>query len=297
MTVLPRLIKMLPENSVPTSGAGVDELQRFLTAFPRTMVITGAGISNNSGIPTYRDHVGTWKSTIPIQHGEYMRSYATRQRYWARSFSGWPTIANAKPNGAHHSLAQLEAMGIVSLLVTQNVDRLHQKAEQQRVVDLHGRLDEVICMECGHIHSRQWIQTWLADNNPHLTESAESVRPDGDADVDDEVIAIVKVPHCIHCGGVVKPNVVFYGASVAKEIVNDIQRRLSFVDSLLIVGSSLMVYSSYRFCKFASERKIPIACINEGLTRADDLFKIKVSGDCTDVLAQLVSKLGASTAS
>jgi NAD-dependent SIR2 family protein deacetylase len=257
------------------------------------MVITGAGISNSSGIPTYRDHVGTWKSNIPIQHADFMRSHATRQRYWARSFSGWPTIANARPNDAHHALARLEERGFVSLLVTQNVDRLHQKAEQQRVIDLHGRLDEVVCMDCGQLHTRAWVQGWLQEHNPHLTESSHSVRPDGDADVADELIASVKVPECPACGGVIKPNVVFYGASVAKKIVSDIEQRLEFVDSLLIVGSSLMVYSSYRFCKYAAQHKIPIACINEGLTRADDLFKIKVVADCGSILGQLEKSLAA----
>jgi len=255
------------------------------------MVITGAGISNSSGIPTYRDHVGTWKSNIPIQHADFMRSQSTRQRYWARSFSGWPTIAKAKPNGAHRSLAKLEEQGYVSLLVTQNVDRLHQKAEQQRVIDLHGRLDEVVCMDCGYIHTRAWVQNWLQEHNPHLTESSQSIRPDGDADVADELIASVKTPQCQQCDGLIKPNVVFYGASVAKKLVKEIEDRLKFVDSLLIVGSSLMVYSSYRFCKYAAQHRIPIACINEGLTRADDLFKIKVAGDCTSILGQLEKNL------
>jgi NAD-dependent SIR2 family protein deacetylase len=290
MTVQPRLIKSLPEQTAnPTSS--VNQLQDFLTTFPRTLVITGAGISSGSGIPTYRDHVGTWKSNIPIQHADFIRSHATRQRYWARSFSGWPTIANAKPNGAHHSLAKLEQSGYVSLLVTQNVDRLHQKAQQQRVIDLHGRLDQVVCIECGQVHTRAWVQTWLQENNPHLEESSNSVRPDGDADVADELIASVKVPKCYQCRGTIKPNVVFYGASVAKQIVSEIEQRLQFVESVLIVGSSLMVYSSFRFCKFAAQHKIPIACINEGLTRADKLFSIKVAADCSSVLAQLEKNL------
>jgi NAD-dependent SIR2 family protein deacetylase len=222
-----------------------------------------------------------------------MRLHTTRQRYWARSFSGWPIIASAKPNDAHRSLARLEERGFVSLLVTQNVDRLHQKAEQQRVIDLHGRLDEVVCMGCGQLNTRAWVQAWLQEHNPHLTESTDLVRPDGDADVADELIASVSVPACPACGGVLKPNVVFYGASVAKNIVSEIEQRLEFVDSLLIVGSSLMVYSSYRFCKYAAQHKIPIACINEGLTRADDLFKVKVAADCGSTLEQLEQCLAA----
>ena len=287
MTISSRMIKTLPEEHAAIASGSVEQLQDFLAAFPRTLVVTGAGISNGSGIPTYRDNVGTWKSNIPIQHAEFMASHGTRQRYWARSFSGWPTIANARPNGAHRALAKLEELGLVSLLVTQNVDRLHQKAEQQRVIDLHGRLDQVVCMQCEHLHTRAWVQGWLSENNPHLKESTHSVRPDGDADVADELIASVKVPVCEKCGGVIKPNVVFYGASVAKHVVTEIEQRLKFVDSLLVVGSSLMVYSSFRFCKFAAQHKIPIACINEGLTRADNLFKIKVVGDCAGVLGQL----------
>ncbi|MFT4863618.1 MAG: NAD-dependent SIR2 family protein deacetylase [Pseudohongiellaceae bacterium] len=293
MAVHSRMINTLPQRRSDMASGSVEQLQDFLAAFPRTMVITGAGISNDSGIPTYRDHEGTWKSNIPIQHGEFMRSHGTRQRYWARSFSGWPTIANALPNGAHHSLTKLEEHGLISLLVTQNVDRLHQKAQHRRVIDLHGRLDQVVCMDCNHIHTRAWIQGWLHENNPHLEESSHSVRPDGDADVADELIASVKVPVCQKCNGVIKPNVVFYGASVAKKVVSEIEQRLKFVDSLLIVGSSLMVYSSFRFCKYAVQHKIPIACINEGLTRADDLFKIKVAADCTNVLGQLEKRLKA----
>lgn len=287
MTVLPRLVKTMPQLSARSTTDSVEQLQDFLTAHPCTMVITGAGISHGSGIPTYRDHVGTWKSNIPIQHADFIRAHTTRQRYWARSFSGWPTIDNAKPNGAHHSLAKLEELGYVSLLVTQNVDRLHQKAAQKRVIDLHGRLDEVICLDCGEIHTRAWVQSWLQQHNPHLKQSSDSIRPDGDADVPDELVAAVKVPQCGQCGGIIKPNVVFYGASVDKEVVNEIEQRLKFVESLLIVGSSLMVYSSYRFCKFAAQHKIPMACINEGLTRADDLFTIKVAADCVSTLEYL----------
>lgn len=283
--------KLLRSAESRNSLASVSALAEFMLQRPNTLVVTGAGISSGSGIPTYRDDSGTWKSNRPIQHAEFMRTHSVRQRYWARSFSGWPTIDRALPNKAHLALANLEKLKLVNELVTQNVDRLHQRADHKKVIDLHGRLDQVVCMDCGATVSRAEVQQWLQANNPQLREGTGLTRPDGDADVDDALVASVKVPSCMRCDGLLKPNVVFYGSSVAKDLVASIYEKISAVDALLVVGSSLTVYSSYRFCKFAFENNVPIVCINQGLTRADDLFELKVEDSCGESLETLLSIL------
>lgn len=288
-----------PESSVSDSApiGDTEQLRELIAANPRLFVITGAGISSASGIPTYRDEIGNWNSNTPIQHGDFLKEASVRQRYWARSFVGWPNVGKAKPNSAHHGLVELEKLGYVTSLVTQNVDRLHQKAGQRKVTDLHGRLDQVVCMDCGVVNSRHDVQDWLWQNNPHLEGLELEIRPDGDADVQEDLIDQVKIPSCQSCGGLLKPNVVFYGGSVDREKVNYLYDKLEGADSLLVVGSSLMVYSSYRFCKFAAERNIPIYCINEGLTRADGLLALKVAEDCGQVLTTLATELPALSSS
>ncbi len=279
----------LPPETAPLVDVGT--LQAFIAEHPKLFVITGAGISRASGIPTYRDEIGTWKTNSPIQHGEFLKDVAVRQRYWARSFGGWPNVGTARPNKAHRQLVTLEQRGYVTSLLTQNIDRLHQKAGQKRVIDLHGRLDEVVCMDCGAITPREQIQHWLEQHNPHLENLKVEMAPDGDAEVREELIGRVKVPDCERCSGLLKPNVVFYGGSVDREKVNYLIDKLQHADAMLVIGSSLMVYSSFRFCKYAVERNIPIACINQGMTRADGLLAMKVSADCGEVLTELSAAL------
>lgn len=282
------------QNIVDTRLGSADDLLEFTEKYPELFVITGAGISSNSGIQTYRDEIGNWKSNNPIQHSEFLNKEAARKRYWARSFGGWPNVASAKPNDAHKALVKLESKGYVSTLVTQNVDRLHQKAGHKKVTDLHGRLDQVVCMDCGSITSRDQIQSWLRDHNPHISGievEKSALRPDGDADVGDKLIHEIKVPQCPSCSGLLKPNVVFYGSTVNKEVVNYLLDRLRKAKALLVIGTSLMVYSSFRFCKYANENQIPMACVNQGLTRGDSLFSLKVGGDCSEVLNQLIGYL------
>jgi NAD-dependent SIR2 family protein deacetylase len=272
------------------------ELAEFVLAHPGLFVITGAGISHASGIPTYRDEIGTWKSNTPIQHADFMRSEATRKRYWARSFKGWPNVRKALPNAAHRSLVALEGKGYVSTLVTQNIDRLHQKAGHRKVIDLHGRLDEVLCMDCGALTEREAIQELLWQLNPHfeaLEQELSVLAPDGDAEVQQQLIDQVVVPHCLRCQGILKPNVVFYGSSVHKQTVQHLQERLAESAALLVIGSSLMVYSSFRFCKFAQQQGIPIICINKGLTRADALYTLKHNAECGVALSELAATLPA----
>ena len=285
----------LSEQTVVKTRLGfASHLAEFIEEYPDLFVITGAGISRNSGIQTYRDEVGNWKSNNPIQHSDFLNKETARRRYWARSFGGWPNVASAKPNDAHKALVKLESKGYVATLATQNVDRLHQKAGHKKVTDLHGRLDQVVCMGCGLLISREEVQAWLCQHNPQLARMKTietALRPDGDAEVQDEFVHEIKVPQCPRCSGLLKPNVVFYGSTVNKEVVNYLFNGLQKAKALLVIGTSLMVYSSFRFCKYASENKIPIACINQGLTRGDSLFSLKVRGDCSEVLNQLIGCL------
>lgn len=259
----------------------------------RLMVLTGAGCSAASGIPTYRDHDGVWQRSTPIQHQDFIARPASRRRYWARSFLGWPPVAAARPGPAHRALASLEASGLIDSLVTQNVDGLHQKAGHHQVVDLHGRLDQVLCLDCASISSRAEIQHRLAALNPHLGTVSQrwTLAPDGDADVDALLQQQMRIPECPHCGGVLKPHVVFFGDSVPRDKVDAVFAMLDECDALLVVGSSLMVYSGYRFCRHAAQTGKALACINAGRTRADELFDFKLQSDCGVVLEQVCARL------
>lgn len=261
-------------------------LLQFVTQHPQLLVLTGAGCSLASGIPTYRDKAGNWRRTTPIQHQDFVNQLASRQRYWARSFAGWPRFADALPNAAHQALVKLEQLGHVSQLVTQNIDGLHQRAGQQRVLELHGSLAEVICLKCASLSSRFELQARLARLNPQLSERGEPV-PDGDADVPDSLVANVKVPDCERCGGILKPQVVFFGGSVSPIVAAQVSESVARSDGVLVVGSSLQVFSGYRIVRRAHELGKAIACINPGATRADPLYTLKSSGDCGEELAAL----------
>ncbi len=256
------------------------------------MVLTGAGISAASGIPTYRDHGGRWQHNEPIQHGDFIRDPEKRRRYWARSVAGWPAVAAAQPNGAHRALVKLERAGRIPLLVTQNVDRLHQRAGHQQVIDLHGRLDQAACLKCGNAESRDQLQLRLLESNPYLERFTADLAPDGDAHVEDRLVEILEEPACLDCGGVLMPQVVFFGGTVPRARVEAVSHALAQADAMLIVGSSLMVYSGYRFCKIASQRSIPIVAINQGQTRADGMLALKLKQDCQTSLEALVNHLG-----
>lgn len=222
----------------------------------------------------------------PIQHRDFLLHEAARKRYWARSYSGWPAVCNAKPNIAHRALAKMEANGKLKFLVTQNIDRLHQRAGHQQVIDLHGRLDVVICTGCLAKSPRTQMQERLAAMNPHFQHAAPLL-PDWDADVEADCINKVIIPECLQCGGLLKPDVVFFGDSVNREKIAQVDEAIDSADALLVIGSSLMVFSGYRFCRYAAESAIPIVCINAGITRADDLFQLKIEADCAAVLSQL----------
>lgn len=268
--------------------SGTDALARLLSGSERIAVISGAGCSTASGIGDYRDAQGAWKRAQPVQMQDFVRDPDTRRRYWARSMLGWPQIARARANGAHRALADLEAAAVISGLITQNVDGLHQQAGHRDVIELHGRLAEVVCLGCGASALRTELQQRLEAENGWLAGAAAPAAPDGDADLADAVdLRSFRVPNCRACGGVLKPDVVFYGDSVPRERVAAAYAVVDAADALLVVGSSLMVFSSFRFCRRAHERGIPIAAVNRGVTRADPMLTLKIEDDCTVVLPAL----------
>ena len=253
-------------------------------------VLTGAGLSTASGIADYRDRDGRWKRTPPVQFRDFVRLEASRQRYWGRGFAGWPSFRDACPNEGHFALAALERSGIVRTVVTQNVDGLHQQAGQQRVIDLHGRLDRVVCLDCGAVEPREKVQQHLLGANPWLGRirvDAAALRPDGDAQIPQADLSKLRTPRCPSCGGVVKPDVVFFGENVPRQRVDAAMDALERARGVLVVGSSLAIYSGFRFCRRARELGIPIAAINDGVTRADELLAVKAGGPCAEVLASL----------
>ena len=267
-----------------------DALQDFIGRHTRLFVLTGAGCSTDSGIPDYRDADGGWKRAQPVQFRAFMDEQATRQRYWARSLVGWRRIARARPNDAHRALATLEQQGRVGILVTQNVDRLHQAAGSSNVVDLHGRLDLVRCMGCERRIPREELQQELLRRNPGWVDLDAREAPDGDADLDGLDFSRFEVPACAACGGLLKPDVVFYGESVPRERVVTAMQGVRDADAMLIVGTSLMVYSGYRFAREAASAGIPIASVNLGRTRADELIALKVTQSCAAALAFLLEE-------
>ncbi len=257
-----------------------DPLRDFVERHRRLFVLTGAGCSVNSGIPDYRDVDGAWKRSPPVSFQAFLGQAATRRRYWARSLIGWRRISRARPNDAHRALARLEAMGKSEILLTQNVDRLHQAAGSEAVIDLHGRLDRVRCMGCGRVSPRQDLQDELSRLNPQWLARDAADAPDGDADLDGVDFSDFAVPACPHCGGVLKPDVVFIGENVPRPRVEAAARHLEEADAMLIVGSSLMVYSGFRFVEMAIRAGKPTAAVNLGRTRADHLLALIVEAEC-----------------
>lgn len=266
-----------------------DRLRDWLHAQRNILVLTGAGISTASGIPDYRGPDGVWKRRAPITYQAFMRDAATRARYWARSFVGWPVIERARPNSAHGALVALEARRRLVSLITQNVDGLHTRAGQRNVIDLHGRIDQAVCMDCALRIPRADIQQELAAANPSWADLTAATAPDGDADLERMAFDDFRVPTCPRCGGLLKPDVVFFGENVPRERVAAAQAALADAEALLVIGSSLMVYSGFRFARAAHERGLPLALLTRGVTRADALATLKLDADCEQVLATAVN--------
>ncbi len=265
------------------TSAGV--LREWLDRHERIFILTGAGVSTASGIPDYRDTSGAWKRTPPVTYQALVGDGTTYRRYWARSFVGWPIFSRADPNPAHRALAMWPNAERISALVTQNVDGLHQRAGSERVIDLHGRLDQVVCLSCGAAQARMDLQTTMLRTNPDWRSGDAVSAPDGDADIDAAAIAYFAPPHCAICDGMLKPDVVFYGENVPRERYARALDALHAANAVLVVGSSLMVYSGFRFARMAHERGTPLAILNLGITRADALASLRLDADCGDTLS------------
>lgn len=272
--------------AAPEIMTQADRLAAFIEAHAPLFVLTGAGISTGSGIPDYRDDNGDWKHSKPVQLADFVGSAHARRRYWARSLSGWPRVERSRPNAAHRALAALERAGLVGTVCTQNVDALHQKAGSAAVIDLHGRLDGVECLLCDARYSRAGIQHRLLRLNPDYRPAPASPAPDGDARLE-SAFEDFTVAGCDHCGGPLKPSVVFFGENVPAARVNRAVRALGDCGGVLVVGSSLMVYSGFRFCRMAMQAGKPAAAVNRGRTRADPMLQLKISADCGEMLTRV----------
>lgn len=259
----------------------------------RILILGGAGVSTDSGIPDYRGPQSSKTPRNPIRYQQFIQNPAFRQRYWARSVVGWPIMQRATPNPGHYALAQLESAGVVSGLLTQNVDGLHQQAGSKRVLELHGSLAVVRCLVCNKLESRRELQARMLALNPEFEAQALDVAPDGDAEVPEAMIAAFVVPACRECDGVLKPDVVFFGENVPKQRVFNAWRMLDDADVLMVVGSSLTVFSGYRFVVRAAKEQKPVVIINQGVTRGDELASLKLNAPLGETLPQLVALLDA----
>jgi NAD-dependent SIR2 family protein deacetylase len=266
-------------------GAGARALVELL-AGRHFLALTGAGLSTDSGIPDYRGPGSVPRS--PMTYAEFRSGPQARQRYWARSHVGWQHLHRADPNGGHRAVAALERSGRLTALITQNVDGLHAAAGSRRVVDLHGRISSVICLDCREQPARQRLHERLSAANPGFGVGlAPGIAPDGDALVG-EVDSFRVVP-CESCGGVLKPDVVFFGENVPRERVDLCYALVEDAEALLVAGSSLTVMSGLRFVRAAHRRGIPIAIVNRGATRGDELASLLVDDGCTPVLTGLAA--------
>ncbi|MBL8618011.1 MAG: NAD-dependent protein deacetylase [Deltaproteobacteria bacterium] len=258
----------------------------------RICTLTGAGTSTASGIPDYRGPGTAARARNPVRFAQFVGDPAWRRRYWARSFSGWPALRDARPNPAHAALARMEGAGLLTGLITQNVDRLHSKAGSVDPIELHGALAEVTCLGCGALSARDALQERLAEANRGWSPPpAPELAPDGDAELDDTG-GFVTVD-CLRCGGLLKPHVVFFGENVPRERVDRAFAALDAAEVLLVVGSSLTVFSGMRFVKRATTQGTPVCVLNLGPTRGDAEATLCVDADAATALPALATLLGA----
>ncbi|UVK86522.1 NAD-dependent protein deacetylase [Pseudomonas sp. B21-051] len=256
------------------------------------LVLTGAGISTPSGIPDYRDSEGVRRGRQPMMYQEFLAAPESRRRYWARAMLGWPRVRQARPNAAHQALADLQRRGLISALITQNVDTLHDQAGSHDVIELHGSLHRVLCLDCGQRSARDDIQQRMVEQNPYLAGVDAVQAPDGDTLLDPAFEARFQTPQCPYCAGErMKPDVVFFGENVAQATAARAMAAAENAAGLLVVGSSLMAYSAFRLCRVIADRGKPLLAINLGKTRADDLLDLKIEASCEQLLPLLVQRL------
>ncbi len=276
--------------AVDSAAAGdPSALLALVAGATRTVALTGAGMSTDSGIPDYRGPNSPARS--PMTYQEFVSGPVARQRYWARSHLGWGRMFHAAPNAGHRALAALERHGVVDAVITQNVDGLHQQAGSRAVTDLHGRIDEVVCLDCGEVTARAALHARLDALNPGFG-AAGPVRPAPDGDVDFEDTSAFRIADCVRCGGILKPHVVFFGENVPKDKVARCYAEVEAADLLLVTGSSLTVQSGLRFVRRAHQRDIPVAIVNRGATRGDAFAAVRLDLGCSETLAALAADLG-----
>jgi NAD-dependent SIR2 family protein deacetylase len=269
----------------------LDHLQHLMADEP-FVVLTGAGISTPSGIPDYRDNQGVRRGRQPMMYQEFLSAPESRRRYWARAMLGWPRVRQALPNVAHDTLARLQSNRRISGLITQNVDTLHDQAGSHDVIELHGSLHRVLCLDCGQRSERDSIQRLMEAQNPYLAGVDAVQAPDGDTLLDAAFEARFQVPHCLYCTGQrMKPDVVFFGENVAQDTAANAMAAVEKAAGLLVVGSSLMAYSAFRLCRAVVDQGKPLLAINLGKTRADDLLDLKVEASCEQLLPLLAQRL------
>ncbi|XP_042394776.1 NAD-dependent protein deacylase SRT2-like isoform X1 [Zingiber officinale] len=295
--------KIVPHSDPPSAG-DVNLLNDFIDQSHKLMVLTGAGISTESGIPDYRSPNGAYSTGFkPITHQEFVRSIRARRRYWARSYAGWIKFISAQPNAAHHALSSLEKIGRIYYMVTQNVDRLHHRAGSNPL-ELHGTVYTVVCLECGNSINRDSFQDRLKSLNPKWAASIESLesgnpgsdksfgmhqRPDADIEIDAKYWEEdFEIPNCQLCGGMLKPDVVFFGDNVPKERADKAREAARECDSFLVIGSSVMTMSAFRLVRAAHEAGAPVAVVNIGETRADDFVSVKINARCGEILPRVL---------
>ncbi len=268
----------------------LDEVVEVVAA-GNVAVLSGAGLSTESGIPDYRGESGTLRRHTPMTYDEFVGSLAGRRRYWARSHVGWRTIARAEPNVGHHAVAALQARGLVSGVITQNVDGLHTAAGSADVVELHGNLDRVICLGCKDISARQILDDRFTTANPTFEAVALQVNPDGDVELEEHAVESFALVDCTTCEGVLKPDVVFFGENVPRARVEECYRLVDEADALLVLGSSLTVMSGLRFVRHAHKAGKPVMIVNRGRTRGDEYATVRVDLPLGQALTDLTTRL------
>lgn len=283
----------MPADSLPPAPVPDEDLLApvCLLQGRRTVVLTGAGVSTESGIPDYRGPQTRRRARNPMRFAQFVSSETARRRYWARATVGWPSLADALPNAGHTAIARLEHAGVVSGVITQNVDRLHSLAGSRRVVELHGALAEVLCLDCGRSEPRASVHERLLRTNPRFAAQRAALAPDGDTELSDEAVAGFEVADCERCGGTLKPDVVYFGENVKAPVLAAAWELFHAADALLVVGSSLEVFSGRRFVMEAARRRKPVVIINLGPTRADAQATAVVDGAAGDVMPRLAQAL------
>ena len=272
----------------------LERLEEFVTSARRLFILTGAGVSTESGIRDYRSEgVGLYATSNqrPVQYADFIKSKRVRQRYWARNAMAWHYFSAFKPNVTHKFCASLEHQGRLHWIVTQNVDSLHLKAGSRRITELHGTMQTVVCLDCKVAIPREELQSRIGELNSGWAPTVEGHAPDADSIISEDAVKSFTVPACDTCGGVLKPNVTFFGESVPRSVVHDVNQKVAESDALLIMGSSCQTYSSYRHLLHAQRLNLPMGIVNIGATRADHLAVLKVEGLCGEAASWLLSRM------